>query len=114
MFAFVLLVTYLTTRMIGNYQRQTMKGHNFELIETFRLTNNKYVQLMRIGEEYVVIAVCKDTVTMMCKVDREGIVLPEEDDKKPVLPDTDVKTFSEMFEKMRNKEDNDDGQEEKK
>ena len=114
MFAFVLLMTYLTTRFVGNYQKQTMKGHNFDLIETYRLTNNKYIQLIRIGDEYVAVAICKDNVTMVCKVDKEGIVLPETEEKKSMLPDMDVRTFSEMFENMKNKEDNDDGQKEKK
>ena len=57
-FVFVIAATYFTSRFIGNYQKKTLKGTNFDTIEVYRLTPNKYLQLIRIGNRYVVIAVC--------------------------------------------------------
>lgn len=101
-FIFVLAATYLTTKFIGNYQKQTMQGKNFDMIETYRISNTKYLQLLRIGTEYVVIAVCKDTVTMLCKLQKEQIEILEKEEQK----NSGVTTFSEMFEQMKNMRQN--------
>lgn len=104
-FVFVLFITQLTTKFIGNYQKKSMSGQNFQMIETYRLTNNKYIQLIRIGDEYFTIAVCKDTVTMLCKVDKDSIVIPEETKGQLGITDNTITTFSEMLEKMKSKEE---------
>lgn len=98
-FIFVLAATYLTTRFIGNYQKKTMHGHNFDVIETYRISGTKYLQLIRVGTEYVVIAVCKDTVTMLCKVHKDEIEIPEADEHKG---NVSLTAFSEMLEQMKN------------
>ena len=41
---------------------------NIEVLETVRIANNKYIQLVRIGESYFAIAVCKDTVTNLGEI----------------------------------------------
>lgn len=100
-FIFVLAATYLTTRFIGNYQKQAMHGHNFDVIETYRISGTKYLQLIRVGTEYVVIAVCKDTVTMLCKMHKDKIEIPEADEHKG---SASLTAFSEMLEQMKKSE----------
>lgn len=72
-FVFVLAVTALVTRWIANYQKQQNVNVNIEVIETTRISNNKYIQIVRIGETYMAIAVCKDTVTMLGEIPREQL-----------------------------------------
>lgn len=67
-FVLVLGVTALVTRWIANYQKQQNVNVNVEVIETTRIANNKYIQIVRLGETYVAIAVCKDTVTQLCEI----------------------------------------------
>lgn len=67
-FAAVLGVTAWTTRWMANYQKQQNVNENIEVIETTRIANNKYIQIIRAGEKYMVIAVCKDTVTMLGEI----------------------------------------------
>lgn len=98
-FIFVLAATYMTTRFIGNYQKKTMHGHNFDVIETYRISGTKYLQLIRVGTEYVVIAICKDTVTMLCKMNKDEIEVLEEEEQQG---GTNLTAFSEMFEQMKN------------
>ncbi len=77
-FVLVLGVTAFTTRWIANYQKKQNSGGNMELLETMHLGNNKYLQLVRIGDTYVALAVCKDTVTMLCQIPKEQLKeLPE-------------------------------------
>ncbi len=73
MFVLVLGVTALTMRWMANYQKQQGESGNVQVIETSRLANNKYIQIVRIGEKYMAIAVCKDTVTMLGEIPKEQL-----------------------------------------
>ena len=48
-----------------------------ELMETLRISNNKYLQIVRVGESYFCMAVCKDTVTMLGEIQKEELVVCE-------------------------------------
>lgn len=72
-FVFVLGITAVVTKWLANYQKQQSVNENIEVIETTRIANNKYIQIIRAGEKYMVIAVCKDTVTMLGEIPREQL-----------------------------------------
>lgn len=72
-FAFVLVITYYTTRWIANYQKQQNLQRNLKVIETMKLTTNKYIQIIEVGEVYLVIGVGKDEITMLAQLDREQL-----------------------------------------
>ena len=72
-FVAVLGVTAWTTRWMANYQKQQSANENIQVIETTRIANNKYIQIIRAGEKYMVIAVCKDTVTMLGEISGEQL-----------------------------------------
>ncbi len=72
-FVLVLGMTAVVTKWLANYQRQQGKNCNIEVLETTRISNNKYIQLVRIGQTYMAIAVCKDTVTLLCEVSKEQL-----------------------------------------
>ena len=77
LFVFVLAITAFVTRWIGGYQKSRSVGANMELVESLRLSNNKYVQIVRIGRKYLAVAVCKDTVTMLSEIPEEDLNFPE-------------------------------------
>jgi flagellar protein FliO/FliZ len=72
-FIFVVAITLLTTRWIANYQKGSAFTGNIEVIETFRLTTNKYVQIIRVGEKYMAIAIGKDEVHLLAELAKEDI-----------------------------------------
>ena len=72
-FVLVLGVTALTTKWIANYQKQQNVNCNIEVIETTRIANSKYIQIVRIGDTYKAVAVCKDTVTLLGEVPKEQL-----------------------------------------
>ena len=78
-FIFVLIITYFTTRWIGGFQRQKLSGHSFQVLDTVRIGNNKFAQILKLGDTYLVIAVGKDEVTMLAKLTEDEIGLTEED-----------------------------------
>ena len=75
LFVFVLGITYVTTRWIANYQKGKTAGGNLEVVETLRITSNKYVQIVRAGNKYLVIAVGKDEVHMLAELSEEELLL---------------------------------------
>ena len=77
-FLFVCVLTYFGTRFIATVQKGQMNCTNIDVVETFRIAPNKYVQIIRIADEYVAICVCKDTVTFLTKVDKGQLELTPE------------------------------------
>lgn len=107
-FAGVLAITLWTTKWIAKYQKVQCANRNIEVMETCRLATNKYVQILRMGEKYVAVAVCKDTVTLLGEIPKEQIEFPQETGKTAIH-------FKELFEKakIRNTEKADGSKEEK-
>ena len=93
-FILVLGITWVATKWIANFQSGKAGGTNIEIVETYRLTANKYIQIIRTGEKYLAVAICKDTVTMLAEIPAEQIHLSD----KSADPMTD---FKKIFEKAK-------------
>ncbi|MGN0352703.1 MAG: flagellar biosynthetic protein FliO [Roseburia sp.] len=77
-FVFILVITYYTTKWIGNYQKAHQTSKNLKIVETLRLTNTKYIQIVQAGTEYLVIAVGKDEINLLAHLTKEQMTeLPE-------------------------------------
>lgn len=70
-FVLILILTYYTTRWIGNYQKVHQTTKNLRIIETLRLSNTKYIQIIQAGTEYFVIAVGKDEINLLAQLSEE-------------------------------------------
>ena len=95
-FLFVLLVTYWVTKWTAGYQRSQTANANMEILDTIRLSNNKYVQIIRIGRKYLAVAICKDTVTMLTEVPEQDLVFSDGSGSKSL-------GFKDILEKIQNK-----------
>lgn len=71
----VIAASYFFTRFVGGKQLAQQKNSNFKTIDTFQLGQNKYLMLLQVGKRYFVIAVCKETVTMLSEIDKEDITV---------------------------------------
>ncbi len=96
-FVAVLVVTAITTKYIAKVQKQAGMSGNIEILETIRVSNTKYIQLVRVGETYVAMAVCKDTITKLCEV-------PAEQLKTTVQASGSSFSFKELLETALHKE----------
>lgn len=93
-FVIVLGITALTTKWIANYQKQQSVNENIQVIETTRIANNKYIQIVRVGGKYMAIAVCRDTVTMLGEIPGEQL---------KTVKTVQGFSFRELFERAVNK-----------
>ena len=96
-FVFVLVVTWVSTRYIAGIQKEQYKTGNMELIETLRISNNKYLQIVRVGNKYFCMAVCKETVTMLGEIQKEDMVFSENNLNAGM-------DFQKILEKMKRKQ----------
>ena len=95
LFLFVLVITYVVTRWVSGIQKVQMTGKNMGLVETMRISNSKYLQIIRAGEKYLVVAVCKDTVTMLTELSADELSLDDENEVKSL-------SFREVMDKLKN------------
>ena len=98
-FIFVLAVTYYVTRFVGNYQKNKLSGSNINILETMRIANNKYIQIVKIGSRVFAIAVAKDTVSYFCELDEDELIYKESSSGKMLINNDNFKEILEKFKK---------------
>ena len=98
-FIFVLAVTYYVTRFVGNYQKNKLSGSNINILETMRIANNKYIQIVKIGIRVFAIAVAKDTVSYLCELDEDELIYKESSSGKMLINNDNFKEILEKFKK---------------
>lgn len=76
-FIVVLLLTWFVTRWIAGYQQGQMHNQNLKVVETLKLTVNSYIQIIEVGDVYLVIAVSKDHVEKLAEIDKDQLTLPD-------------------------------------
>ena len=70
-FVFVLLITYLTTKWMGGFQKAKFKNRNMQILETISIGNNKTLSIVSVGKRYFVVAVGKDNVQLISEIQEE-------------------------------------------
>ncbi len=93
-FVVVLAATYFFTKWMANFQKDQTASGNIEVIETARISSTKYIQIVRIGQKYMAIAVGKDEVTNLGEVSREDLVFKEDN------PEANM-SFKDILEKFK-------------
>lgn len=94
LFLFVLFLAYLAARIAGGFQSNVInKKSNIKVIEVFHLSNNKYIEIVKIGEHYLALAVCKDNVTLLTELE-DSEIKEHETTMKPI-------NFTNILEKIQ-------------
>lgn len=76
-FVFVLAITYFTTRFIANYQKGRIDNGNIRIIETARISQDKLLQIVKVGTRYFLIALSKNDVTFLAELKEDEINISE-------------------------------------
>jgi flagellar protein FliO/FliZ len=94
-FLLVLALTYFVTRWLGKYQQGVAGNRNITVLETFKVTQNKYLQVVKVGEAYMVIAICKDSITMLTRLDASEL------GDIPLEPEQNTGDFADILERLK-------------
>lgn len=76
-FILILVITYYTTKWIGKANQGLGKNKNISVVETFRVTTNKYIQIIKVGEKYIAIGISKDHIEYLTEIDKEQLIFQE-------------------------------------
>lgn len=96
LFIVVLAVCYLTTVWIGNFQKGKFGRGNIEVVEVYKISGNKYIEIVRIGNKYYALAVSKDRVEKIDVLEENEIELPD-----GTFANVN-ETFAQVLEKFKN------------
>ncbi|WP_167956864.1 flagellar biosynthetic protein FliO [Anaerosporobacter faecicola] len=116
-FVLILVLAYFTSRWIGKTGvGMTTKNRNITVIETLRLSQSKYVQILKISDKYIVIAVSKDHVEYLTEVDGSKLEINEGVSETPsfkeilakIKPNTNMKAIDDEKTKKETKKDKND------
>lgn len=95
-FLVIMIVAYLVTRWIGNINNGQQNNKNIKIVEGCRVGQNKFVEIVKVGDRYFVLGIGKDEILCLGEVKEEELNITE-DTMKP-LPD-----FNQILLKMKEK-----------
>ncbi len=79
-FILVLFAAWYVSRFIGNRAMGGFGNRNINVIESFRLDNNKAIQIIRIADKYLAIGISKDNISVLAQLNEEDIIIPSKED----------------------------------
>ena len=77
------------------------QSRTIKMIETFKITNGKYIQIIQLGKKYYSIGVTKDQITFLTPLDEAQLDFSEE------VRNGQKVSFKELLDKLnKNKKEN--------
>ena len=78
-FIIILFATYYVSRWVGKSGLIQNSSSNIRVVETFRLPQTKYLQIIKVGEKrFFLIAVSKDDITYISELNEEDIAIVQD------------------------------------
>ena len=99
-FAFVIGITYLTTRWMGGIQKGRSNNKNLHIIESISVGNNKMISIVEAGTVYLVVSVGKDEVHLLAQLNRDQLKDFSFEEQKTVETQ---ESFAEILSKIKDK-----------
>ncbi|OLA03150.1 MAG: hypothetical protein BHW11_01155 [Clostridium sp. CAG:62_40_43] len=100
-FVLVLAGTYYVTKWIAKSGMIQSQSRNIKVIETFKITSGKYIQIIQLGKKYYSIGVTKDQITFLTPLDEAQLDFSEE------VRNGQKVSFKELLDKFnKNKKEN--------
>lgn len=99
-FAFVIGITYLTTRWMGGIQKGRSNNKNLHIIESISVGNDKMISIVEAGTVYLVVSVGKDEVHLLAQLTRDQ--LKDFSFENPKTVETQ-ESFAEILSKIKDK-----------
>ena len=91
----ILVAAYYTSKFIANFKMGQLKKSNFQVIDSYRISANKLLQIIKVGNKFLVIAVGKDTITLLTELEESEVMIRE-------FHQGDRQNFKQILEKFKN------------
>jgi flagellar protein FliO/FliZ len=73
----ILIAAYYTTKFVGGIKLGQQKNSNFQVIDAYRISSNKVIQIVKIGNKYIVLGIGKDTINFITELTEEEVFIRE-------------------------------------
>jgi len=94
-FILILVATYYTTKWIGKSDIVNGSARNIIVLETYRISPGKVIQIVKTGKKYLVIGVTKEHIEMLTELSED------EYDEQPIVTKKELK-FQDVLLKVKN------------
>ncbi|MBQ9392153.1 MAG: flagellar biosynthetic protein FliO [Lachnospiraceae bacterium] len=104
-FVVVIVLAYYTTRWMANYQKGRSFNKNLKIIETLKLSPDKYVQIIACGKnKYLIVGLSKNEVTLLGELNEDELIDLDSIVSENNNNNNNASTgFSQIIEKMKSK-----------
>lgn len=94
-FVLILVASYYFTKWYARSGFIKNQSPNIRIVETFPMGPGKQICIIRLGDRYAAIAVCKDTITYLMELSEEQLIFEQRQ-----LPEGDFRDiFGDMLKK---------------
>ncbi|MDF2510887.1 MAG: hypothetical protein K0S04_753 [Herbinix sp.] len=90
----ILIAAYYTTKFIGGMRQGQLKHSNFQVIDAYRISPNKVIEIVKIANKYVVIAIGKDSINYITELDEAEVLIKTE-------PGKELQSFTQTLDRLR-------------
>lgn len=98
LFLLVLAAAYYTSKWVGKAKFLQQGNKNIQVIETFRLNQSKYIQIVKIGSRYIALGISKDHIEVLTELEEDELKLTVSEN----LPEANI-DFKDILTKLMNK-----------
>ncbi len=92
----ILVAAYYTSRFVGKMKMGQMKKSNFQVIDTYRISQSKALQIVKIANKYVVIAIAKDTIEIITELEESEVMIRD-------FHNDEKQSFMQIIDKLKKK-----------
>ena len=92
----ILCMAYFVSRWVGTAGMRQQQDKNIRVIEGCRVGQNKFVQIVKVGNKFLVLGIGKDEISYLGEVEEQDLIIPQ-NEMKP-LPE-----FKEILAKVKKK-----------
>lgn len=103
----ILFLAYLSSKIAARFQTGSMRNRNMTVVETMRVQNNKFVQIVKVADKYIVIGIGKDEISFLTELD--GSKLVDEADSPDASKRTSFHDVLSMFTRTEDESDKPEG-----
>lgn len=86
LFAIIVFAAYYVTYYVAKFQQKSKMNNNLQIIEAISVGPGKSIQIVRTGNEYVVIGVTKGNIQLLHTLGPDDLKVDSENDKQSVIP----------------------------
>ena len=74
LFCLILAAAVYVTRFVGN-KAMSVKHNNIKIIETYRMSTNTAIGIVKIADKYLAVSISKDSINLLTELDEDNIII---------------------------------------